>query len=194
VSSAGFAFTVAATVVFTFLSYVRNVRPEARLTYYLVTIINAIAALAFLTQALNGTQLTGHNSVRSFEWIRYAAWALQAPLTVFILGLLSGAHWVDQIWVSFATIIGVAAGFAAAVSGGYNATWPLFTFGVATFVPVFIALAYTFRRAAYKVHPEIGKLYSFLGFATLLTSIAYAITWGVSEGGYITTVDQELVM
>jgi len=181
-------------VVFTFLSYVRNVRPEARLTYYLVTIINAIAALAYLTMALGGATMKGHNSVRQFEWIRYAAWALQAPLTVFILGLLSGAHWVDLIWVSFAALVGIAGGFAGAVSGGFNATWPLFAFAAFTFLPVFIALAFTFRRAAYKVHPEIGKLYDVVAFGSLLTYAGYAITWGVSEGGYITTVDQEVII
>lgn len=190
----GFAFTATATAVFGFLSYIRNVRPEARLTYYLVTLINAITALAYLTMALGKTTINAHTSSRQFEWIRYAAWALVAPITVWIFGLLSGAHWVELIWVSIVTMIGVAAGFAAAISNGTNATWPLFAFGVVTFIPVFIALAFTFRRAAYKVHTEIGKLYDVVGFGSLLLYVGYVITWGVSEGGFVTTVDQEIII
>ncbi len=192
----GFAFTVFASLVFFFLSYVRNVKPEARLTYYLVTLINAITALAYLIMAFGDVTIYAHGvgTTRAFEWVRYAAWALVAPVTVWILGLLSGAHWVDLIWVSFATIISVGALFAAAISTGFNATWPLFAFGIFAGIPVAIALVFTFRRAAYKVHPEIGKLYDVVGFGSLIAYVAYAITWGVSEGGFVTTVDQEIII
>lgn len=194
----GFAFTFTATVVFGFLSYIRNVRPEARLTYYLVTLINAITALAFLIQALGQVTIMAHGSnngtTRSFEWVRYAAWALVAPITIWIFGLLSGAHWVELIWVSIVTIVGLAAGYAGAISNGFNATWPLFAFAVMSFFPVFIALLFTFRRAAYKVHTEIGKLYDVVGLGSLILYVGYIITWGVSEGGFITTVDQELII
>jgi bacteriorhodopsin len=57
----GFAFTGVATAIFGFLSYVRNVKPEARLVYYLVTLINFITALAYLLMALGGTDIQGHN-------------------------------------------------------------------------------------------------------------------------------------
>jgi len=190
----GFAFTVFASVVFFALSYIRNVKPEARLTYYLVTVINAITALAYLTMAFGNTVITGHNNVRQFQWIRYAAWVLVAPITMWILGLLSGAHWVDLIWVSFAAILGVAAGFAGGVSSGFNATWPLFAFGVVCGIPVAIALLFTFRRSAYKVHTEIGKLYDVVGIGSLIVYLGYVITWGVSEGGFVTTLDQEVII
>jgi len=144
--------------------------------------------------ALGGTLQNTHNGVRAFQWIRFAQWALQAPLTFVTLTLVSGAHWVDLVWVSFAALVGLAGGYAATISAGFNATWPLFTFAVVTFLPVFLALAFTFRRAAYKVHPEIAKLYDILAFGSLVAYAGYAITWAVSEGGYITTVDQELVM
>ena len=190
----GFAFTVFASLVFFFLSYIRNVKPEARLTYYLVTIINAITALAYLIMAFGVCTIYAHSSERDFEWVRYAAWVLVAPLTLWILGLLSGAHWVDLIWVTFASMISVAALFAAAISFGFNATWPLFAFGLFCGIPVAVALIFTFRRSAYKVHPEIGKLYDVVGLGSLVLYVAYAITWGVSEGGFITTVDQELII
>ena len=43
---AGFAFTGTAAAVFFVLSYVRNVKAEARMMYYAVTLINAITAIA----------------------------------------------------------------------------------------------------------------------------------------------------
>ncbi len=78
----GFAFFAVSAVVLMFLSYIRNVRPEARLSYYLCCIINAITALAYLTMALGQTAMRSHNNIRDFLWIRYAAWAFVSPDTV----------------------------------------------------------------------------------------------------------------
>jgi len=212
----GFAFTMFASVVFFFLSYIRNVKPEARLVYYLVTLINVITALAYLLMAMGNTDIQGRNVAnvsaqyagayngyvvnttptltRAFLWVRYAAWVIVAPITVVIFGLLGGAHWVEIVWTIFWTIIGVAAGFAGATDGGLNATWPLLAYGAFTFFPVMIALVYTFRRTAYRVHAEIGKLYDVLAFSSVILYAGYAITWGVSEGGFYTTVDQEIII
>jgi bacteriorhodopsin len=222
----GFAFTGFAAVLFFFLSYVRNVKPEARLVYYLVTLINVITALAYLLMAMGNTDIQGRNvlnvsaqylgafygygiwyptsgstpgafiqtGARAFLWVRYAAWVVVGPITVVILGLLAGAHWVEQVWTLFWVIIGVAAGYAGATDAGLNATWPLLAFGVFTFFPVMVALVYTFRRTAYRVHAEIGKLYDVLAFSLVILFAGYASTWGVSEGGWYTTVDQEIII
>ena len=131
---------------------------------------------------------------RQFFWLRYAAWAWVAPVTMVILGLVSGAHWVEITWTFFFSIISVAALFAASTSNGPNATWPLFAAAVAAGFPVLIALAYTFRKTAYRVHAEIGRLYDVLGFSMIALSAFYAIAWAVSEGGMITTIDQETII
>ncbi len=255
---AGFAFFSVASGIFGFLSYVRNVAPEARLVYYLVraaptahttrpraacaaflararlshlllrgvrpqvTLINFITALAYLVMALGGTDIQGHNvgsvlaiynparggysapntvpgavvptDARAFLWVRYAAWIFVAPLTMAILGLLGGAHWVEIVWTAMWATLGVSAGYAGATDGGWNATWPLLAFGAACYFPVLIALLYTFRRTAYRVQAEIGKLYDVLAFSSALLYAGYAVTWGVSEGGFYTTVDQEVII
>ena len=246
-----------ATGIFGFMSYVRNVKPEARLVYYLVrrralpvsrvasrrarpyvarasstlsvraapasplqvTLINFITALAYLVMALGGTDIQGHNvgsvlavynvaaggytapgitivptNARAFLWVRYAAWIFVAPLTMVILGLLGGAHWVEIVWAAFWAMLGVSAGFAGATDAGWNATWPLLAFGAFCFFPVMISLLYTFRRTAYRVHAEIGKLYDVLAFSSVILYAGYAITWGVSEGAFYTTVDQEVII
>jgi len=214
----GFAFFGVATAIFGFMSYVRNVKPEARLIYYLVTLINFITALSYLVMALGGTDIQGHNvgtvlavynparggytvpntttvtNARGFMWVRYAAWIFVAPLTMVILGLLGGAHWVEIVWASFWAMLGVSAGFAGALDAGWNATWPLLAFGAFCFFPVMISLLYTFRRTAYRVHAEIGKLYDVLAFSSVILYAGYAITWGVSEGAFYTTVDQEVII
>jgi len=200
-----FAFTGVAGLLFLVLSYIRNVKPEARLTYYLVTLVNAVTALAYLIMALggtwgwaemvpnNGTQVL-NNQGRGFHWLRYAALVISTPLLVVILGLLSGAHWVDQVWLVFASIIAVAALFATALSQGFNATWPLYAFaGVAGKVLLW-GLVYTYRVSAYKLHAEIGKLYDVVGLGTAVLAVAYYIFFGTSEGSKWTTVDQEVIV
>lgn len=131
---------------------------------------------------------------RAFLWIRYVAWILVAPLTIVVLGILGGAHWVEQVWAAFWAMLGVAAGYAGATDGGWNATWPILAFGAFCYFPVLISLTYTFRRTAYRVHSEIGKLYDVLAFSSVIMFAGYAIVWGVSEGGMVTTVDQEVII
>jgi len=209
----GFAFTGAATALFLFLSYIRNVKPEARFLYFLITLINGITALAYLIMALGGilgkAEMVpnqhvpgaaagsfydhGH-SQRGFHWLRYAAWAFVAPLTVIVLGILAGAHWVELVWLVFASLISVAALFASAISQGFNATWPLFAFAGAAGTPIAIAYVWTFRISAYKVHAEIGKLYDVVGLGSLIMYFGYYVVFGVSEGGKITTPDQEVII
>jgi len=206
--------TVSATFFFT-LSYIRNVRPEARLTYYLVTLLCSITALSYLIQALGALGNTNtntawpgnaaalntatsaqftHNLFRTFMWLRYAAWAASIPLTVVVVGILAGAHWTELVWVSLSGLTSLAGLYAAVISTAPNATWPLFALAVVAGLPVAIALVYTFRISAHKVHPEIGRLYDVIGFGLLFLFFGYAITCAVSELGYVTTVDQEVII
>jgi len=201
----GFAFTGVAGLLFLVLSYIRNVKPEARLTYYLVTLINAITALTYLTMALGGSwgwaeyvpnkgTAVLNNNGRGFHWLRYAGWVISTPLTVVILGLLAGAHWVDQVWLVFVSIAAVSALFASAISQGFNATWPLYAFAGVAGVPLIWGLCITYRTTAYKVHAEIGRLYDVVGLGSALLAVAYFVFFGTSEGGKWTTVDQEVIV
>lgn len=208
----GFAFTFTATVVLGFLSYIRNVRPEARLTYYIVTLINAIAAIGYLTMATGGmmvstglpapddmeeidvTSIFTHNRVRKFEWIRYAMYAVTGPLTILVFGLLAGGHWVDIVYNALAHIGAVGLFFAAVTSGGSLARWPLFTLAALFLVPNVYAVFYKFAASAHKVHPEVGKLYTVLSYLFVLVTVGYVISIAVSEIAYVTTVDQELII
>ena len=174
-----------------------NAWPGGAVAYYLHDW--SLQAPGVISQPVLGTPTTTMIAgvawgARQFFWLRYAAWVWVAPVTMVILGLVSGAHWVEITWTFWFSIISVAALFAAATSNGPNATWPLFAAAVIAGFPVLIALAYTFRKTAYRVHSEIGRLYDVLGFSMIVLSIGYAITWAVSEGGMVTTIDQEVII
>jgi len=213
-----FAVTFTASVFFFALSYLRNVRPEARLTYYLVTIICAITASTYLIAALGGhyvpttaayapsatnsvviamastSQQLTYNLTRSFSWLRYASWAAVAPITIVILAILSGAHWTEMVWVGISSVFSVAGFYAAIISTAPLSQWPIYSYAIFAGIPVAVALVYTFRISAHKVHPEIGRLYDVVGFGSFVLYAGYAITIAISEIGYVTTVDQEVII
>jgi bacteriorhodopsin len=160
--------------------------------------INAIGALAYLIMALGEAHMdhlidADHEETRSFEWIRYAQWVLTGPLTIIALGLLAGAHWVEITFIAIATIIGVGAGFAAALSTGNYATWPIYGFAIAIFLVVIYNLLYTFRATAH-ANKEIGKLYDVLAYGSSFIYLGYVIFWGCAEGGNIASADQEVIV
>ena len=176
---------------------VANAWPGGAVAYYLHDW--SLSAPGAISQPVLGTPTTSMVpgvawGARQFFWLRYAAWVWVAPVTMVIMGLVSGAHWVEITWTFWFSIISVAALFAAATSNGPNATWPLFAMAVVAGFPILIALAYTFRKTAYRVHSEIGRLYDVLGFSLIALSIGYGITWAVSEGGMVTTIDQENII
>jgi len=179
-------------IVFLFLSYIRNIKPEGRFAYYTTAAINGIAALAYLVMALGSTQyctITG----RAFLWVRYVDWFFTVPLLVLDLGVLAGAHWSELFFTIICADVMIAAGYAGAIDVAYNATWPLFAFGFVAFAPVAISLLTSFRASAYRHHVEVGKLYDLLAFSSVLLWTGYGVVWGCSEGGGIMTVDQEII-
>jgi bacteriorhodopsin len=192
----GFAVFFFTTVSAMVLSATRNVKSEAKALYYGVALVTLTSALAYLLLALNGSlaTITGHNGLREVEWLRYANWSLVALVGTCILGLLAGGHWTSILFVAFIAELGIAAAFAAAIDQGLNATWPLFTFAlVFCFLPVFGILASTWRRHAYKVHPEIGKLYDVVAWILILLLVGYIVVWGCGDGGNVMSVDAQAI-
>ena len=124
---------------------------------------------------------------------RPSAPAVTVPLLVLDLGMLAGAHWAELFFAMFASLLMIAAGFAGAVSSGWNATWPLFVFGFVCYFPVAINFMTTWRSTAYKHHVEIGKLFDILAFGSAILWAGYGIVWACSEGSGIMTPDQEAI-
>lgn len=165
---------------------------KAKLPFILTTSITAIASLAYLIMALGGSAIAVTNG-RAFLWVRYADWAATTPLLLLDLGLLAGASYLDISWVVLCDLLMIAAGFAGAVSSGYNAAWPLFAFGMAVFVPVLYALAVTFPAAARLRGPKTTSLFNKLALIMAVTWSAYPLIWATGEGAQIMSVDQETI-
>ena len=86
----------------------------------------AISALAYLIEALGNTEM---DTRRPLLWIRYVQWATNTPLILLALGLLAGVTYTEVFFTTILATITTSALFAAAISTGYNATWPIFAFG-----------------------------------------------------------------
>ena len=162
--------------------------------------INGIAALAYLLMALGNTEIDNvfdpaYPTVsRDFHWIRYAHWAIVGPLTIAILTVVAGVHWVEGLYVSFLVLFGVASGFAGALHTGRYATWPIFAFAVVAYALAGYSLLVRYRRAAYQLHNEIGKLYDLVGQGSFVLYTGYLIVWACAEGGHVADVDQEIIV
>jgi len=189
-----FAILSFSAAAFLFLSYARNVKAGARFSYYLVTAINGIAAACYLIMALGSTEYSDVNGARGFLWLRSVDYVFTLPLFLVTLGVLAGGHWTDVFFAVFAAIVAVGMGFAATMSSGYNATWPIYAFGWVASFPVFSIVLINFRSAAYKNHIEIGKLYDVLAASFTLMGLGYGVVLGVSELGEKMTVDQEVIV
>ena len=56
-------------------------------------------------------------------------WATNTPLILLSLGLLAGVTAAEVFFTTTLALVVTSALFAGAISTGYNATWPLYTFG-----------------------------------------------------------------
>ena len=187
----GFAFMFFSAIVFsikTFLDTSKTAKPYN----YLTTSVVSIASLAYLVMAL------GHSTIvipgpREFLWVRYADWAATTPLLLIDIGLLAGASYADIALVVLADLLMIAAGFAASVSYGTNATWPLFVFGMVAFVPVIYFILVNFRASAAARGPKTAQLYNNLAYFLVIIWCAYPLIWATGEGGQNSSVDQETI-
>lgn len=167
--------------------------------------VNAAGALSYMLMALGHTGYAVHvenqfwieegdTPVREFLWLRYANWGVTTPIVIAILGFLAGANSTSIFYVGSVAVFFFASLFAGAIHTGFHSTWAIFSFSCVAYVVLLLELAFPFRRSAYRVHVEIGKLYDFLALITAVILTGNLILWGVSEGGHVTTVDQEVVV
>ena len=58
-----------------------------------------------------------------------AEWAASSPLLIALFGLLAGATVTELLYTTVLALITTGGLFAAAISTGFNATWPIFALG-----------------------------------------------------------------
>jgi len=186
----GFGFQFFATVVFLGISLL-NDKPKATLFNYLATTIVAISALAYLIMALGNTEM---DTRRPLLWVRYAQWATNTPLILLTLGLLAGTTYGEAFFAVAVAEITTAALFAATISTGYNAVWPIFTFGVVAAVPVAYQVLFVWAARAASAPAATARIYSFLAWFSFVIAIGYTVNWGTAEGGLVESTDQEVIV
>jgi len=185
----GFGFQFFATVVFLGIT-VLNDKPKNALFNYLATSIVAISALAYLVEALGNTEM---DTVRPLLWIRYAQWATNTPMIILGLGLLAGVTYTEAFFTTVLSSITTAALFAAAISSGYHATWPIYVFGIVAALPVVYQVLFVWAARAVSAPSATAKTYALLAWFSFFISIGYAVNWGTAEGGKVQTSDQEVI-
>lgn len=187
----GFVCMALSALVFAYYAYTAGAK--SRIFNYLSAAIVTIASLAYLVMALGNSQVSSANG-RDFLWARYADWLLTTPLLLLDLGLLSGAPLVEVTWAIFCDVIMVLAGYAAVVSKGEGANWPLFIFGMVVFAPILHSLFVTFKEAAHMKGIKTANLYSNLSWLMAVTWCAYPIIWAAGEGSQSVSVDTETIL
>jgi len=185
----GFGFSIFATVVFMGISAMSD-KPKQAIFHNLATVIVAITALAYLIEALGNTEMF---TVRPLLWIRYAQWVTNGPLVLALAGLLAGTTVVELAFVSGLHTILVASLFAAAISSGYNATWPIFVFGVVASLPIYYTVLVTWMGRASTLSKSVRGLYMFVAYFGAILGLGYTVNWGTAEGGKVQSLDQEII-
>jgi bacteriorhodopsin len=147
---------------------------------------------AYLVMATGDTTLDTACASRPFEWIRYAQWAINAPLFILLIGDTAQAPMFEIIFAATTALLAVASLFAAALSPVCIASWPLFAFGIVCGLLTAYSLLYTFAATAAK--GAFAGLYRYASIIAVFLFIGYAIVWGVSEGGKKTTDTQEIII
>ena len=149
-------------------------------------------AVCYLIEALGTTEMLANND-RPLLWLRYAQWTFNTPLLVALAGLLAGTTSFELAYTTLLSWITTGALFAAALSRGYNATWPIYTLGVCVAIPVVLqVLAVWWSRADGRAAAtkSIFRAVSILGF---ILAIGYAVNWGTAEGGQVQSTDAEAI-
>jgi bacteriorhodopsin len=190
---AGFAVFLAASLILLIAFYLHM--GDFKIVITFAFLLNAIAAIAYLTAVLSDNSATLTCGDRAFEWLRYAAWVTQAPITITLLAVVTRVSMYEAAWTAALSVVGVGALYAGAMSPNCVSAWPLFAFGIATGVVLAVSLTRTFKTSALKSLPEaFHGTVTFAVTSFLVMWIGYAIVWGVSEGGKVTTPAQEIIV
>jgi len=114
---------------------------------------------------------------RRVFWVRYIDWGISAPLTLFILGRLSGAADAEVISLLMFAVLMVLAGAAASLLH----SWTLFGFGILMFIPIFKALAGGLYVQSCMAPSDVKMLLKRLSIVVGMSWSVYPIVWAASE-------------
>ena len=154
--------------------YIRASDPDNGAFHTVITGVGAVAALAYLSMALNiGFVQVGTESVYLG---RYLQWILGTPLIVLYLGMLADADGTPLGALIAIDVLAMLTAAGAAVTTG-TARWAMFAVGMVLYAILLYGLLRTLDSAAMAQSSPVGALFRKLRNLTVVTWSFYPIAW-----------------
>ncbi|KAJ9503460.1 hypothetical protein H2202_000599 [Exophiala xenobiotica] len=181
---------------------------QKRLFHILTAFITTFAFLSYFAMATGDgtsfntyTETEHHKRVpnthqdykREIYWARYVDWAVTTPLLLLDLSLLAGLSGANILVAIVADVIMILTGMFAAFGSKDSQTWGWYVWGCIAYLVVVYQLAMNGRTAVATKDSKTKTFYASIAGFTLILWTIYPIVWGLSEGGHVIDVNQEIV-
>jgi len=181
-----FGFMVVSAAAF-FISVIRARTEKIRKFSATSVIICAVAATAYMCMAFQQGFVRKENG-RQFYYARYIDWAITTPLLLYELSNLAGAGSTLTALVIILDLIMVLTGLFGGLSVRRGPTWVWFGMGCLAFLPIFYLIVVHFRKY---LNEHTKRAYTIQSLGLTILWVIYPICWGLTDGGYIISVDYE---
>eukprot|EP01117_Protostelium_nocturnum_P010864 TRINITY_DN391_c0_g1_i1.p1 TRINITY_DN391_c0_g1~~TRINITY_DN391_c0_g1_i1.p1 ORF type:complete len:304 (-),score=61.08 TRINITY_DN391_c0_g1_i1:138-1049(-) len=149
--------------------------------------ICCIAAVAYMSMAFQ-QGFTRKENGRQLYYARYIDWMITTPLLLWEIFNLAGA----PVHLTFMAIVLDAIMVITGLFGGLSVrrapTWIWFGMGCLAFIPIFHLLLIHNRKY---LNQHTRKPYTILSWYLIIVWMVYPIAWGLTDGGYIISVDYQ---
>jgi len=181
-----FGFMVFSAAAF-FISALRSRTEKIRKFSVVNVIICSIAATAYMAMAFQQGFVRKENG-RQFYYARYIDWVFTTPLLLFELASLAGAGTTLTLLIIVLDVIMIITGLFGGLSVRRGPTWVWFGMGCLAFLPIFYLVAVHYRKF---LNDHTKRAYTVQSFWLISLWLVYPIAWGLTDGGYVISVDYE---
>jgi len=181
-----FGFMVLSAAIF-FISVIKARTEKIRKFSATSVIICSVAATAYMSMAFQQGYVRKENG-RQFYYARYVDWAITTPLLLYELASLAGAGTTLTGLIIILDIIMVVTGLFGGLSVRRGPTWVWFGMGCLAFLPIFYIVIFHFRKF---LNDHTRRAYTVQSTLLIVLWTIYPICWGLTDGGYIISVDYE---
>ncbi|PRP86678.1 opsin-1 [Planoprotostelium fungivorum] len=170
-----------------FISAIRARTEKIRKFSVVNVIICSVAATAYMSMAYQQGFVRKENG-RQFYYARYIDWAITTPLLLFELSSLAGVgHTLIFLALALDEVM-IITGLFGGLSVRRGPTWIWFGMGCLAFLPILYLIAIHYRKY---LNEHTRKAYTFQCSWLIVLWLVYPICWGLTDGGYIISVDYE---
>jgi len=170
-----------------FISAIRSRTEKIRKFSVINVVICSVAATAYMSMAFQQGFVRKENG-RQFYYARYVDWAITTPLLLYEISSLAGVGNTLTFLIVLLDIIMVVTGLFGGLSVRRGPTWIWFGMGCLAFLPIAYLLLVHYRKF---LNEHTRRPYTFQSIWLLVLWLIYPICWGLTDGGYIISVDYE---